>query len=64
MFETADYQEGKADRNTPVMLAMPRQAPPIDRTRSVPAHADGTTGVDASFDFHTVLESLLPRIVS
>ncbi|MFJ8034713.1 hypothetical protein [Streptomyces sp. NPDC096032] len=58
MFETADYQEGKADRNTPVMLAMPRQAPPIDRTRSVPAHADGTAGVEASSIFGTILRGL------
>ncbi|MFJ8034711.1 hypothetical protein [Streptomyces sp. NPDC096032] len=59
MFETAEYKEGKADRNTPVMLAMPRQAPPIDRTRSVPAHADGTAGVDASWDWGKVAKTVL-----
>ncbi|MFC8349573.1 hypothetical protein [Streptomyces sp. NPDC057280] len=58
MFETTEYNEWKADRHTPVILAMPRQAPPVDRTRSAPTHTDGTSGVEASTIFGTILRGL------
>ncbi|MFF4713280.1 hypothetical protein ACFY2V_18070 [Streptomyces eurythermus] len=60
MFERTEQNEHD-DRGTrlPTFLAMPQQAPPVNRTRTtVPDPEDGS-GVEASFDLGNFLKNVL-----
>ncbi|MFJ8648944.1 hypothetical protein ACIRNI_22840 [Streptomyces sp. NPDC093546] len=49
------HEQDKGTRPLPTALAMPQQAPPVNRTRTTPADPDDPHGVEASGLLRTLL---------
>ncbi|MFH9575250.1 hypothetical protein [Streptomyces sp. NPDC017230] len=56
------WNEEKEREKSPRMLtplAMPQQAPPVDRARSSSARTDDASGVEANFNVGDLLKNIL-----
>ncbi|MFJ9729561.1 hypothetical protein ACIRP3_43260 [Streptomyces sp. NPDC101209] len=56
MFEWNEENEQNKSTTVPAMLAMPQQAPPVNRIHGAPASSAENGGVEAN----GILETLLP----
>ncbi|BCM72730.1 MULTISPECIES: hypothetical protein [Streptomyces] len=59
MFERTEQNEQEKGTRLPTSLAMPQQAPPVNRTRTTAADPEDTSGVEASFNLGRFLKNVL-----
>ncbi|MEU1054262.1 hypothetical protein [Streptomyces sp. NPDC005876] len=59
MIQWNEENEREQSLRAPLHLAMPRQAPPVQRTRSSSAPTDDTSGVQANFNLGDFLKNVL-----
>ncbi|MFJ8648943.1 hypothetical protein ACIRNI_22835 [Streptomyces sp. NPDC093546] len=59
MFERIEkHEQDKGTRPLSTALAMPQQAPPVNRTRTTPANPDDPHGVEASIGLGDIFKVL------
>ncbi|MFJ9729560.1 hypothetical protein ACIRP3_43255 [Streptomyces sp. NPDC101209] len=59
MFEWNEENEQNKSTTVPAMLAMPQQAPPVNRIHGAPASPEDNSGVQASFGLKDILNILV-----
>lgn len=59
MFEWNEEHEQDKGTRKPAMLAMPQQAPPVNRIRSAPTNPEDGSGVEASFGWKDLANILI-----